>query len=102
MDVTQKAHSARWERTPQLTHREQPSPSADPANSFGQVFRRLSTEVDRGEHAVHSALRISPTDENAGMIALQAGVYRYVEAVELCTKLVDRSTNAVKTTLQSQ
>jgi len=36
------------------------------------------------------------------MIALQAGVYRYVEAIELCAKLVDRTASAVKTTLQSQ
>jgi hypothetical protein len=52
---------------------------------------------------VRTALRGNPYDDDTrGMIALQAGVYRYVEAVELCTKLVDRSTAAVKTTLQSQ
>jgi hypothetical protein len=52
---------------------------------------------------VKTALRGNPYDDGArGMIALQAGVYRYVEAVELCTKLVDRTTAAVRTTLQSQ
>jgi hypothetical protein len=36
------------------------------------------------------------------LIALQAGIYRYSEAVDLVTKLVDRATQAVKTTLQNQ
>jgi len=71
-------------------------------NSFHQVLHGLAGQVDRGERVVNTALRASPNDETAGMIALQAGVYKYVEAVELCTKLVDRSTAAVKTTLQSQ
>lgn len=34
------------------------------------------------------------------LIALQAGIYRYTEAVDLAAKLVDRSTSAVRTTLQ--
>jgi hypothetical protein len=67
------------------------------------VFDRLAREVDQGERVVRTALRGNPyTDDTRGMIALQAGVYKYVEAVELCTKLVDRSANAVKTTLQNQ
>jgi hypothetical protein len=35
------------------------------------------------------------------LIALQAGIYRYSEAVDLAAKLVDRAANAVRTTLQS-
>ena len=34
------------------------------------------------------------------LIALQAGIYRYTEAVDLAAKLVDRTTAAVKRTLQ--
>jgi len=81
----------------------QPREAPDTSGSFHQVLHRLATEVDRGERVVRTALRGNPYDDDTrGMIALQAGVYRYVEAVELCTKLVDRSTAAVKTTLQSQ
>jgi hypothetical protein len=36
------------------------------------------------------------------LIALQAGIYRYSEAVDLVTKLVDKGTQAVRTTLQNQ
>jgi len=66
-------------------------------------MKRLGTEVDRGERVVHHALGGNPFANDAqGMIALQAGVYRYVEAVDLVSKLVDRATGAVRTTLQSQ
>lgn len=78
------------------------APPAD-SPSFQQVLRRLAGEVDRGESVVSHALRASPTgDDTRSMIALQAGVYRYVEAIDLCTKLVDRAASAVRTTLQSQ
>ena len=79
--------------------------SRDPPSeeSFHRVLHRLASEVDRGERVVRTALRGNPyADDTRGMIALQAGVYRYVEAVELCTKLVDRAAGAVRTTLQSQ
>jgi hypothetical protein len=36
------------------------------------------------------------------LIALQAGVYRYGEAVDLASRLVDRATSSVKTVLQGQ
>jgi hypothetical protein len=36
------------------------------------------------------------------LIALQAGVYRYGEAVDLASRLIDRATSSVKTVLQGQ
>ena len=39
---------------------------------------------------------------NERLLALQAGVYRYTREVELAGKLVERSTSALKQTLQSQ
>lgn len=35
--------------------------------------------------------------DSAQLIALQAGIYRYSEAVDLVAKLVDRASNAVRT-----
>jgi hypothetical protein len=34
------------------------------------------------------------------LIALQAGIYRYSEAIDLTAKVVDRATSAVRTVLQ--
>lgn len=70
--------------------------------SFGQVFQGLAARVDAGERLVSQALRGTGHGlEPAQWIALQAGIYRYVEAVDLAGKLVDRSGTALRTVLQS-
>ena len=87
-----------------------PERGAGPASADatrGERFRRalstLGREIDRGEGLLRRALGgarhggLGPGD----LIALQAGIYRYSEAVDLAAKLVDRAGNAVRTTLQS-
>ena len=74
------------------------------AAPFMQLLHGLGRELDRGENMAETAIRsgtraaMSP----ARLIALQAGIYRYSEAVDLVTKVVDRGTQAVRTTLQNQ
>jgi len=83
-----------------------PAPSAaDAPSGFARVLRGIGSELDRGEALSERAIRggsaaahLSPEQ----LLALQAGIYRYSEAVDLVTKLVDRGTQAVKTTLQNQ
>lgn len=70
--------------------------------SFKGVLSALGNEAKRGEalvdRAVHSGGReISPGE----LIALQAGIYRWVEVVDLASKLVDRAAQAAKTVTQS-
>jgi hypothetical protein len=82
-----------------------PPSRAGPGASFGQVLRGLAGELDRGEALTERAIRGGGSQSGMSpdaLIALQAGVYRYSEAVDLVTKLVDRGTQAVKTTLQNQ
>ena len=85
---------------------DDPGPAAHEGRTvFGNVLRGLGRELDRGESLAEQAIRDGAS--GAGMspealIALQAGIYRYSEAVDLVTKLVDRATQAVKTTLQNQ
>ena len=70
---------------------------------FARVLRGLGREVDRGEKVVKRAVEGGGKDwGNGELLALQAGVYRYSEAVDLSAKLVDRATNGVKTVLQGQ
>jgi hypothetical protein len=82
-----------------------PGPAVPSSSSFSKLMRGLGHELDRGEALTARAIRgggagggLSPGE----LLALQAGIYRYVEAVDLVTKLVDRATQAVKTTLQNQ
>lgn len=77
------------------------SPSRSEGASFSKVLDGLGREIDRGEAMSARALRGGDLSASE-LLALQAGIYRYSEAVELTTKFVDRLTGAVKTTLQSQ
>ncbi len=76
------------------------SDSSEP--SFQNVLERLGHEVDTGEALVRRALRGGAGLDAGELIALQAGIYRYTEAVDLVSKVVDRAGSAVRTTLQSQ
>ena len=72
-------------------------------SAFAKVLQGLGREVDRGEKVVRKAIEGGGKDLGPGeLLALQAGVYRYSEAVDLSAKLVDRTTSGVKTVLQGQ
>lgn len=70
--------------------------------SFAEVFRSIASRIDEGEKLVAGVERARGSLDATQLLALQAGVYRYSEAVELAAKLVDRMGSAVKTALQSQ
>jgi hypothetical protein len=66
--------------------------------SFQNALRGLGGAVDQGEALIGRAARGGLGDLDSGqLIALQAGIYRYSEAVDLVAKLVDRASTAVKT-----
>jgi hypothetical protein len=90
-----------------------PAPSPSPAarlpdegpSAFAKILHGLGRQMDRGEAMVERATSAGGTSVDlppADLLALQAGVYRYSEAVDLSAKLVDRATNGVKTVLQGQ
>jgi hypothetical protein len=66
--------------------------------SFLQALKGIGGAVDGGEALIASAAHGNLGGlDSAQLIALQAGIYRYSEAVDLVAKLVDRASNAVKT-----
>ena len=83
-----------------------PSPASEPEDGpspFARILRSLGREVDHGEKVVRRAINGGGKDLGPGeLLALQAGVYRYSEAVDLSAKLIDRATSGVKTVLQGQ
>lgn len=77
-----------------------PANSAEPAESpFARALRNLGHEIDLGEAQVASASQYRNYDTST-LIALQVGIYRYTEAVDLASKIVDRASNAIRTVLQ--
>jgi hypothetical protein len=69
------------------------------------ALRGAVASIARGERLVEGvvqAARRGATFSNEQLIAIQAGVYRYTQELELAGKLVDKATGAVRQTLQSQ
>ncbi len=72
---------------------------------FAGVIRALGREAERGEAMVRGVLRAAGTGQVLGpteLLALQAGIYRYGETIDLSAKLVDKAGTDVKTVLQGQ
>lgn len=79
-----------------------PAPESEGPSPFAKLLHSLGKEIDHGERVMHRAIQ-GGQDLGAGdLLALQAGVYRYSEAVDLAAKLVDRASSGVKTVLQGQ
>ena len=90
---------ARGEKRPEPAA---PVPEEGPS-PFARMLRSLGREVDHGEKVVRRAIEGGGKDLGPGeLLAHQAGVYRYSEAVDLSAKLIDRATSGVKTVLQGQ
>ena len=68
--------------------------------AFSRALKGLGRAVDGGEALIGSASHGNwGSLDSAQLIALQAGIYRYSEAVDLVGKLVDRAATAVKTVI---
>ena len=79
-----------------------PSAATGDGATFAHVLSSLGREIDRGEGAIRAAessLGGGTHDGAARLIALQVGVYRYSEIVDIASRLVDRTSGSVKTVL---
>jgi hypothetical protein len=88
---------------PNLTKPEVRSEAAP--SPFSQLVHALGREAERGEATVRGVLRGSAAGgswEPAELLALQAGIYRYGETVDLAAKLVDKAGTDLRTVLQGQ
>jgi hypothetical protein len=94
---------------PPTTVASEPPPSASPPSigagpsPFAQLLRNLGREIDAGETAMRTGVQSMRAGANLGpqgLIALQIGVYRYSEAIDLVSRVVDRAVSGVKTVVQ--
>lgn len=91
--------SPRYELVPVPPEAAAPAAAASATGpSFASALKGIGGAVDRGEALIARAAHGSLGGlDSAQLIALQAGIYRYSEAVDLVAKLVDRASTAVKT-----
>jgi hypothetical protein len=78
---------------------------AESAPAFARVLAGYGRELEAGErlikgvvHSARSSVSLGPGE----LIALQAGIYRYGQAVDLASRIIDRATTSIKTILQAQ
>jgi hypothetical protein len=94
--------SPRYELVPVSPQAPPPDAPASRASgpSFSAALKGVGSAVDRGEALIARAAHgdLGGLD-SAQLIALQAGIYRYSEAVDLVAKLVDRASSAAKTVI---
>lgn len=78
----------------------EPAPLRAAPSPFARTLAAAFDHIDRGEALISRTLRgdLGGLDART-LIAVQAGIYRYAEAVELAAKLVDRAGNSVRTVL---
>jgi hypothetical protein len=81
-----------------------PANAGDSPTPFAKLLRGLGHEVQGSETTVHQAIASARLGglSAADLIVLQAGVYRYSEAVDLASRLVENATSALKTVIQGQ
>jgi hypothetical protein len=70
---------------------------------FAKLVHALGHEAERGEATVRGVLRGAAGGQelsSSDLLALQAGIYRYGETIDLAAKLVDKATTDLRTVLQ--
>lgn len=80
--------------------------TATPPNDAAErILHDASASIERGERLLNGVIRAAERGRsftNEELIAVQAGVYRYTQELELAGKLVDKLTSAIRQTVQSQ
>jgi hypothetical protein len=94
---------------PHPPHAPAPAPAKAPpeagASAFARLVHGLSREADRGEATVRGALdaaRGGVAMDAGHLLALQAGIYRYAETMDLAGQIVDKASTGLKTVVQGQ
>ncbi len=73
--------------------------------TFRALVEEAARSIEHGRRSLDRAIahgHAGRTLSQEELLALQATVYRYTQELEIASKLVDKSTAAVRTTLQSQ
>ena len=74
-------------------------------SSFRDALKKTANSIASGEKLIDRAIRSASRGQGMKpeqLIALQAGVFRYTQELELASKLVEKTTGAIRQTLQSQ
>jgi hypothetical protein len=66
---------------------------------------KLLEDIEKGEGVMNKLIKSASSGKsfsNAELIALQAGMYKYTQELELTGKVVEKATSGLKDTLKTQ
>ncbi|MBI2377660.1 MAG: hypothetical protein HYV07_26905 [Deltaproteobacteria bacterium] len=79
--------------------------SLDRGSAIGGGLHKMMTEVMGGQNKLEKIMQLAMSGRNfssSELLALQAGVYRFTQELELTSKVIEKGTAAVKQTLNTQ
>jgi hypothetical protein len=79
-----------------------PGGATSEPSAFAKMLDGLGREVNQGEAMTRTALRQPHNLGPSELLALQAGIYRYNESIDLASRLVVGASNSLHTVLQNQ
>lgn len=74
-------------------------------HAMGKGFRKILGGVMDGQGKLDSIIKLATSGKKFGhqqLLAIQASVYKYSQELELTSKVVEKSTGAIKQTMQTQ
>ena len=76
------------------------APADGEPSPFARMLHGLGHQINAGESMMRGAVSAAHDLGPSELLALQAGVYRYSEAIDLASRLVDHAGSSVKTVIQ--
>jgi len=85
-----------------------PVPAAGEANNskpLGGAMQKVFEDVMAGQNKLENIMNLALSGRNFSqqeLLALQAGVYRFTQELELTSKVIEKGTSSIKQTLNTQ
>lgn len=76
-----------------------------PRASWSSGIQRIMEDVMQGQNKLEEIMALSLSGRNFSMpelLAMQAGVYRFTQELELTSKVVEKATSTIKQTMNTQ
>lgn len=79
--------------------------SSQPISKTTNTISSILSSLEQGNARVDALLKSSLSKKsmsNSELLAMQAGMYKYTQELDLCSKVVDKAVNGLKDVLKTQ
>jgi hypothetical protein len=82
-----------------------PVTQSSEVSKTGSLVRGMVGNIEKGQAVLDKLISSSlngKTFSNSELLGLQAGMYKYAQELDLCSKVVEKATSGLKDTLKTQ